>query len=71
MSKTQAGRQGGRATLAKHGRAHFVAIGKLGGRSFWQRYFLIPSGAAGWAIVNRRTGEIRAYNGSCHKELKP
>ena len=29
------GRKGGLATLAKHGREHYVALGKLGGRPTW------------------------------------
>ena len=30
MSKAEAGRKGGKMTLKRHGRRHFIAIGKLG-----------------------------------------
>ncbi len=58
--KRRAGRAGGLATLAKHGAGHMAKIGRLGAAELYRRYRLVPAGVAGWALVNRQTGEVRA-----------
>ena len=58
MTKQQAGRKGGRATVAKHGREHMQAIGKRGAAVTWQRYHLSPVGLTEYAMVERATGRI-------------
>jgi hypothetical protein len=58
MNKQQAGRKGGHATVAKHGRAHMQKIGKAGAAVTWNRYQLSP---VGWAMVNRETGEVTQF----------
>lgn len=57
-TKRSAGSLGGRATLARHGRAHMQDIGRRGARAFWQRYHLEPCGIADFAIVERTTGKV-------------
>jgi hypothetical protein len=61
LTKQEAGRIGGLATLARHGRAHFAIIGKRGAAITWQRYTLRPVGSSDFALVARDTGEIKAY----------
>ena len=38
MTRSEAGKLGGAATLARHGRQHFVAAGKLGGRPSFESW---------------------------------
>jgi len=57
-TKQSAGSLGGRATVARHGREHMQAIGRLGADVFWQRYHLAPVGTSGFAIVSRETNRI-------------
>ena len=59
--KQAAGRAGGLATLAKHGRGWFKAIGAMGAKSLHQRYKLEPVDLNDFALVNRKTGEIKAF----------
>lgn len=59
MSKAEAGRLGGLATVAKHGAQHMQAIGKRGAAALWQRYGLRPFQLTGWALVDKQTGEIK------------
>lgn len=66
MSKRDAGRLGGLATLAKHGREHMCTIGRRGAAVFWQRYALQPIDVAAWAIVDRTTGQAVAITNYNH-----
>jgi general stress protein YciG len=54
--KQKAGKAGGLATLAKHGKSHFSEIGRRGAVITWLRYELRPAGiAAGtWQAWQRR-----------------
>lgn len=61
MTKKQAGQIGGRATVAKHGREHMQQIGRRGAESTWTRYHLSPVGQSGWAMVDRRTNEVKTF----------
>jgi hypothetical protein len=61
LSKSQAGRKGGFACVAKHGREHMQAIGKRGAAVTWDKYHLAPIGQSGWAIVDRRTNEVKTF----------
>jgi general stress protein YciG len=56
LDKRECGRRGGRATFARHGRAHMQTIGRRGAATFWRRYHLAPVGIAAFAIVRRDTG---------------
>lgn len=58
--RSDAGRVGGRQTLANHGREHFQKIGRAGAKVFHSRYRLDPIGSSDFAIVHRETGEVRA-----------
>jgi len=60
MTKQQAGRIGGRATMAKHGREHFQKIGKQGAAVTWERYYLAPVNESQYAMVDRQTNIIKA-----------
>lgn len=60
MTKRDAGRLGGMATLAKHGPEHMRAIGRRGAAVFWQRYTLQPVDMAAFAIVERASGRLVA-----------
>jgi general stress protein YciG len=66
MTKRQAGRLGGRATFAKHGRAYMQTIGRRGAAVFWQRYTLAPVDIAAFAIVERATGRPVALTNFNH-----
>lgn len=59
--KQRAGKKGGDATLRKHGREHFSRIGKCGAEVFHARYRLEPVNLNDFAIVNRETGEVKAF----------
>ncbi|MHC4749250.1 MAG: hypothetical protein ACYTFW_05185 [Planctomycetota bacterium] len=70
MSKREAGRLGGLATLATYGRDHFQAIGRKGGIALHEKYDLKPVSLSGWALVDRETNIIKAYWGVHHKEMR-
>lgn len=59
--RREAGRRGGLATLARHGKDHMSAIGKRGAATFWKRYQLSPAGMDDFAIVKRDTQEVIAF----------
>lgn len=61
MSKSQAGKLGGLATLKKHGKSHMATIGKKGAIAFWKKYTLKPVNLSHFAIVNRQSGIIIAH----------
>ena len=52
---------GGLATLRKHGPRHMREIGKRGAATTWKRYQLRPAGIADFAMIDRQTGEVKAY----------
>lgn len=58
MSKREAGRLGGMATFAKHGREYMQEIGKRGAMKFHETYSLKPYGQYQWAIVRRADSVI-------------
>lgn len=62
-AKQKAGRAGGAATLARHGKEHFRRAGRAGARVFHARYRLVPVDLNDFAIVNRETGEVKARLG--------
>ena len=59
--RKEAGRRGGRATVAKHGKDHMSKIGKRGAAVFWKRYAFEPAGQSDFAIVKRDTREVIAF----------
>jgi hypothetical protein len=59
--KREAGRRGGLATLARHGKEYMREIGKKGAKVFHLRYRLEPVNLNDFAVVHRETGEIKAY----------
>ena len=59
--RSKAGRRGGRSTLTKYGVDHFREIGKRGASVFHKRYRLEPVNISNFAIVNRETGEVKAF----------
>lgn len=59
--KQQAGKRGGLATLARHGKSHFQKIGKRGAAVFWKLYRFEPAGMSDFAIVHRETGEVKNF----------
>ena len=61
MTKQQAGRKGGQATVQRHGREHMAEIGTRGAAVTWQRYHLSPVGQSGWAMVDRETNEVKTF----------
>ena len=60
MSKSEADKLGGKATYEKHGSAHMTRIGKLGAKTTWTKYQLVPAGTSQYAMINRTTKEIIA-----------
>lgn len=63
MTKAEAGRLGGKATVKKHGAGHMANIGYRGAVSTWSKYRLQPNGASGWLMVSKETGEVKAKIG--------
>lgn len=63
MTKQNAGSLGGRKTFERYGSEHMRNIGRRGAASTWQRYTLAPVGASGWAMVDRKTGKVKAVTG--------
>lgn len=59
-NKAAAGQLGGKCTLARHGHEHFSQIGRRGAAVTWQRYRLAPVGMSDFAMVDRKTGEVKA-----------
>jgi hypothetical protein len=59
--RSDAGRRGGLVTLARHGVHHFRVIGVKGAKVFHLRYRLTPVGQDDFAIVNRKTNEVKAF----------
>lgn len=59
-SKTEAGRLGGMATVAKHGKEHMQTIGKRGAAVTWSRYYLAPVYQSQYAMVDRQSQKIIA-----------
>jgi len=59
--RSDAGRRGGKQTLARHGVEHFRVIGAKGAKVFHLRYVLVPVGLSQFAIVNRETGKVTAF----------
>lgn len=62
MNKKQAGRMGGLATKANHGRDHFRQLGARGGRATWNKYKLRPWGTYQFALIERATGKVKNGN---------
>ena len=60
MTKAQAGRLGGRATVEKHGARHMAAIGRKGAEVTWERYTLKPISTSQYAMVEKETNRIVA-----------
>lgn len=60
-TKRSAGSLGGLATLRKHGRQYMRDIGKRGASVTWERYELRPAGISDFAMIDRQTGEVKAY----------
>ena len=60
MTKSEAGRLGGRATVKKHGKSHMVTIGKLGAEVTWTKYKLQPVGLNQFAMVEIETNRVEA-----------
>ena len=58
MTKQQAGRLGGMATFAKHGREHMRMIGARGAQVTRTRYVKVPYRQTEYAIVRRSDGII-------------
>lgn len=63
MTKSQAGRLGGRKTFERHGKNHMAKIGKRGQRTFKRRYRWEPAGTSGWVLLCRKTGRVIASYG--------
>lgn len=58
--RKKAGSLGGRATVAKYGRSYMAEIGRRGAEALYKRYNLVPAGVAGWALVDRENGKVKA-----------
>ena len=61
MTKTEAGRLGGKATARKYGKEHMAEIGRKGAETTWTRYTLQPIGVNQFAMVNKETNQIVAF----------
>jgi len=52
---------GGLATVQKHGPQHMSKIGRRGVEVTHERYHLAPVRLNDFALVDRKTGKIKAY----------
>lgn len=59
--RREAGRAGGLATLARHGKKHMQKIGRKGAKALHTIYKLIPIAQNDFAMVRRDNGELKAY----------
>lgn len=64
MTKQQAGRLGGIATVKKHGKNHMRSIGKKGAQRFHELYQLHPVGQMDFAVVRRSDNTIVSFTNS-------
>lgn len=53
--------KGGKTTSKKYGADHMRAIGKKGAEKTWEKYVLKPVGLNNFAMVEKETGEVKAY----------
>lgn len=60
MTRQEAGRLGGQATVKKHGTSHMRAIGKQGAETTWTRYKMVPISTSRYGMVDRGTNKIVA-----------
>lgn len=56
------GKQGGIALVKKRGKDYMRGLGRRGARAFWSKYRMMPVGTSSFAIVDRETDKIVAYN---------
>ena len=61
LVKQKAGRLGGISTFKKYGVEHFRKIGLNGARVTHSRYRLTPTGLNDFAMIDRATGEVKAF----------
>ncbi len=60
MNKQQAGSLGGKATVAKHGRAYMRQLAVKGAAAFHARYHYVKHGTSDFLIVDRQTRRVVA-----------
>ena len=60
MSKAEAGRLGGKATVAKYGNEYMTDIASRGGTKTTLLYSIMPIGVAQYAMVSRATNKVKA-----------
>ena len=58
MTKSQAGRLGGIATLKKYGRGYMKQIGTNGAKTTWTRYRKVAYGLTRYALVRNADDKI-------------
>jgi len=56
MTKSEAGRKGGKSTVKKYGREYMKNLAKRGAEAFHKKYKLSKLGTSDFAIINRETG---------------
>ena len=57
MTKKQAGKLGGRATVKKYGKDYMAALARKGGRTLHEKYKLVPVNGNDFILVHRETGK--------------
>lgn len=62
MTKSQAGRLGGKSTFKKYGKTHMKTIGKKGAEKTWSLYSMKPVGQSHYAMVRKSDGIIISTN---------
>lgn len=61
MTKREAGRLGGLATVKKYGEAYMRELAVRGAAAFHRKYRLVPYGIGDFAITDRVTGQVVGY----------
>ena len=60
MSKADAGRRGGKTTLKRYGKRYMKRLAKWGAHRMHAKYKLEPYGQSDFALVDRKTNEVKA-----------
>ena len=61
QKRAAAGSAGGRKTVKRYGKRYMKRLAKWAAHCMHLKYSISPVGTCQYALVNRKSGEIRAY----------
>ena len=59
--RAAAGSKGGKRTVKKYGKRYMRRLGRWGAHVMHSKYDLRPEGTSDFALVNKQTGEVKAF----------